>query len=190
MLENTKISIQRSCILAGLSRTSWYRQPKESWLNRNIRKRLREHAVERPSFGSPRMTILVQRAFGAINHKRVERIYGEEGLQLPRRPKRRRRGVQRPVPKIEPTAPGQRASMDFMHDVLADGRRIRLFTLVDDYSRECLAIEVDTSLSGQRVSRILEALRQADKLPSTIVCDNVLPIEVKFFGNKVTPGSQ
>jgi putative transposase len=62
--------------------------------------------------------------------------------------------------------------MDFMHDVLDDGRRIRLFTLVDDYSRECLAITVDTSLSGQWASRILEALRQADQLPSTIVCVN------------------
>lgn len=62
--------------------------------------------------------------------------------------------------------------MDFMHDVLANGRRIRLFNLVDDFSRECLFIEVDTSLTGQRVSRILEALRQVDKLPGTIVCDN------------------
>ena len=59
-----------------------------------------------------------------------------------------------------------------MHDVLADGRRIRIFTLVDDFSRECLALEVDISLSGQRVSRILEALRLADRLPGTIVCDN------------------
>jgi putative transposase len=129
-------------------------------------------ASERPAFGSPRLTILLQREFGHLNHKKVERLYAEEGLQLPRRPKRRRRGVSRPLPRIEPTAPGQRASMDFMHDVLADGRRIRLFTLVDDFSRECLAIEVDTSLSGQRVSRILEALRQVDRLPGTIVCDN------------------
>lgn len=172
MRKTTSISVKRSCALVGLSRTSWYRKRQESRLNKGIRKRLREIAAERPSFGSPRMTILMQREFGVINHKRVERIYGEEGLQLPRRPKRRRRGVQRPIPKIEPTAPGQRASMDFMHDVLADGRRIRLFTLVDDYSRECLAIEVDTSLSGQRISRLLEALRLADRLPGTIVCDN------------------
>jgi putative transposase len=93
-------------------------------------------------------------------------------LQLFRHPKRRRRGVSRPLPRIQQTAPGQRASIDFIHDVLADGRRIRLFTLGDDYSRDCLAIEVDTSLSGQRVSRILEALRPADGLPGTIVCEN------------------
>jgi putative transposase len=172
MLENTDINIKRSCALAGLSRASWYRQPLESNRNQRIRQRLRELAVERPAFGSPRLTVLVQREFGAVNHKRIERLYAEEGLQLPRRPKRRRRGISRPLPKVAPTAPGQRASMDFMHDVLADGRRIRLFTLVDDFSRECLAIEADTSLSGQRVSRILEALRVQDRLPGTLVCDN------------------
>lgn len=172
MLEHSEISIKRCCELAGLSRASWYRPAVESKQNGHIRRRLRQLAVERPAFGAPRLTILVQREFGAVNHKRVERLYAEEGLQLPRRPKRRRRGVSRPLPKVAPTAPLQRASMDFMHDVLADGRRIRLFNLVDDYSRECLAIEADTSLSGQRVSRILEALRRAGKLPGTIVCDN------------------
>lgn len=172
MLVNSEITVKRSCELVGLSRTAWYCPPQESYRNVAIRQRMRQIAGERPAFGSPRLTILLQREFGVLNHKRVERLYAEEGLQLPRRPKRRRRGVSRPLPRIEPTAPGQRASMDFMHDVLADGRRIRLFTLVDDYSRECLAIEVDTSLSGQRVSRILEALRLADHLPGTIVCDN------------------
>ena len=172
MLEHSEINSKRCCQLAGLSRSSWYRQPMESEKNQALRHRLRQLARERPIFGSPRMTILLQREFGVVNHKRVERLYAEEDLQLPRRPKRRRRGVSRPVPRIEATAPGQRGSMDFVHDVLADGRRIRVFTLVDDFSRECLALEVDTSLSGQRVSRILEALRQADRLPGTIVCDN------------------
>ena len=172
MLEHSEISIKRSCELAGFSRTSWYRKPVESKRNQAIRSRLRQLAAERPVFGTPRLTILLQREFGVVNHKRVERLYAEESLQLPRRPKRRRRGVSRPLPRVTPTAPGQRASMDFMHDVLADGRRIRLFNLVDDFSRECLAIEVDTSLSGQRISRILEALRQVDRLPGTIVCDN------------------
>ena len=172
MLEQSDITVKRACNLVNLSRTGWYRRPQETMLDQSIRNRLRELAHERPAFGSPRLTILLQREFGVLNHKKVERLYADEGLQLPRRPKQRRRGVNRPVPRIEPTAPGQRASMDFMHDVLADGRRIRIFTLVDDFSRESLAMEVDTSLSGQRVSRILEALRQADRLPGTIVCDN------------------
>lgn len=172
MLEHSDITIKRSCELVGLSRTGWYRPPQESALNGALRERMRDLAGERPAFGSPRLTILLQREFGDINHKRIERLYTEEGLQLPRRPKQRRRGVSRPVPRVEPTAPGQRGSMDFMHDMLADGRRFRLFNLVDDFSRESLVIEVDTSLSGQRVSRILEALRLADKLPGTLVCDH------------------
>jgi putative transposase len=172
MLENSNVTTKRSCQLVGLSRTGWYRPPQESTQNVQIRSRLRQLASERSAFGSPRLTILLRREFGAINHKRVERLYAEEDLQLPRRPKRRRRGVSRPLPRIEVIAPRQRGSMDFMHDVLADGRRFRLFNLVDDFSRRCLTIQADTSLNGQRVSRILEALRQADRLPGTIVCDN------------------
>ena len=147
MLEHSEINTKRSCQLAGLSRSSWYRQPVESAQNQAMRKRLRQLANERPIFGSPRMTTLLQREFGVVNHKRVERLYAEEGLQLPRRPKRRRRGVSRPVPRIEATAPGQRGSMDFVHDILADGRRIRVFTLVDDFSRECLALDKGVKLN-------------------------------------------
>ena len=62
--------------------------------------------------------------------------------------------------------------MNFVYDVLAAGRRMRLLRVVDDDSCECLALEVDTSLTGQRVSRVLEALRQVDKLSQTMVCDN------------------
>jgi putative transposase len=92
MLDNSEITVKRSCELVGLSRTGWYRPPKESTQILAIRHRLRQMASERPAFGSPRLTILLQREFGSLNHKRIERLYAEEGLQLPRRPKRRRRG--------------------------------------------------------------------------------------------------
>jgi putative transposase len=131
MLDKSAITTKRSCELVGLSRTGWYRPPQESKQNQAIRKRMRQLASERPVFGSPRLTILLQREFGAVNHKRIELLYAEEGLHLPRRPKRCRRGISRPVPRVEPTTPCQRASMDFVHDVLADGRRIRVLTLVD-----------------------------------------------------------
>lgn len=62
--------------------------------------------------------------------------------------------------------------MDFAHDMLADGRRIRIFAVVDDYSRQCLALEVDTSLSGQRISRVLAQVRESGRLPQVLVCDN------------------
>lgn len=167
-----KLSARRACRLVGLAEASWHYQPKPDPVAAQLRARLRTLAQQRPAFGSPRLTVLLQRELGVINHKRVERLYAEEGLQLPRRAKRRRRGVVRSLPTQAPTGPGQRGSMDFVHDVLADGRRIRLLTVADDYSRESLAIEVDTSLTGQRVARVLERLRQAGKLPSVLVCDN------------------
>lgn len=166
------LSARRACRLVGLAEASWYYRPAPNPAEAQLRARLRMLAQQRPAFGSPRLTVLLRRELGVINHKRVERLYAEEGLQLPRRAKRRRRGVLRSLPTQAPTAPGQRGSMDFVHDVLADGRRIRLLTVVDDYSRESLAIEVDTSLTGRRVARVLDALRQTGKLPPVMVCDN------------------
>ena len=153
------MSVRRACKAAGLSQAGWYYRPVESRLNSRLRVRMRELAKQRPAFGSPRLTVLLRREYGAVNHKRIERLYVDEGLQLPRRLKRRRRGVSRSTPATLPTAPRQRGSMDFAHDVLADGRRIRILVVVDDFSRECLAMEVDTSLSGQRVARVLERVR-------------------------------
>ena len=96
------------------------------------------------------MTVMIRREFGSVNHEGVERLYALQGLQLPRRPNRRRRGIQRVVPAELPTAPGQCGSMDFVHDILTDGRRFRVLVVVDDYSREFLALEVDASITGQR----------------------------------------
>lgn len=172
VIDRHHMSVRRACRLAGLSEASWYYRRKETAEQCRIRSRLRALAQQRPAFGSPRLTILLRREFGAINHKRVERLYAEEGLQLPRRVKRRRRGVQRVAPAVQPMAPCQRGSMDFIHDVLADGRRIRILSVVDDYSRECLALEVDTSITGQRVSRVLSQLKSRGKLPEVLVCDN------------------
>ena len=172
VIDQHGISARRACRIVGLSEASWYYQAKANPSNQAISTRLCELAGERPAFGSPRMTVMIRREFGVVNHKRVERLYNEEGLPLPRRPKRRRRGVQRVAPAETPTAAGQRGSMDFVHDVLADGRRIRVFVVVDDHSRECLALEVDTSLTGQRVSRVLDRLRDEGRLPQTLVCDN------------------
>ena len=88
-----------------------------------------------------------------------------------RRRKRKRVAVVR-IPIVPPTAPNQRWSMDFVSDALADGRKIRALTIVDAYTRECPAIEVDHSLPGARVAEVLERLRTTRGLPTTIVCDN------------------
>ena len=100
------------------------------------------------------------------------RLYAEEGLQLPKRRKKLRLSFSRVMPIKVPTGPMQRWSMDFIHDSLRDGRQFRALTVVDDFSRECPAITVDTSISGQRVPRVLEELAEVTGLPEVIVIDN------------------
>jgi len=165
-------SYRRSCELASLNRSTYYYCAKENPDELVIRKRLRELALQRPRFGSPRLTVLIRREFGAINHKRVERIYKEEKLQVPVRRKRYRRGTIRSVPLLVPSQANERWSLDMMSDSLADGRRFRMLNIVDDFSRECVSIEVDTSLPGARVVRVLERLSEFRPLPKTIVTDN------------------
>ena len=137
-----------------------------------VRGLIRELARLRPRFGSPRLSALVRRELGPVNHQRVERIYAQEGLQLPRRRQGRRRGVGRAVPLAALTGPNQRWSMDFVQDSTVGGRRIRALTIVDQFTRECPAIEVDTSITGQRVVRVLDRLRETHGLPQALVVDN------------------
>ncbi len=136
-----------------------------------LRKRLKELAQKRRKFGSPRLHDLLKREGLVINHKRTERIYKEEGLSLRRRKRRRKASVIRIKPDV-PVAPNQKWSMDFVHDQLAGGRRIRCLTIIDDYTRECLAIEVDTSINGMRVGRVLDRLAMQRGLPGAITVDN------------------
>jgi putative transposase len=106
-----------------------------------------------------------------INHKRTERIYHEEGLAL--RKKRRRKGAAGSrVILPSPTQVNERWSMDFVTDSIVTGRHFRALAIVDDYSRECPAIEVDTSLGGKRVVAILERLAEIRGLPQVITMDN------------------
>lgn len=136
-----------------------------------LRRRLRELAAERPRYGYQRLWALLRREGWEVNHKRVYRLYVEEGLKLRKRRRRSRAQVER-VPLSLPTQAGERYSMDFMRDTLADGRVFRTLNVVDDYTRECLAIEVDTSLPGARVVRVLERLAAAGRRPLHIVVDN------------------
>jgi putative transposase len=136
-----------------------------------VRERLKHLAHEHPRWGYRFLGVLLRREGIVINHKRVLRLYREEGLKL--RPKRRKKVVS--VQRVEPpvtTGINQRWSMDFVSDSLSCGRRFRALTIVDCHSRECLALEVDTSLSGERVVRVLERLREARGLPQVIQTDN------------------
>src|SRR5882672_11612385 len=107
----------------------------------------------------------------AINHKLVYRLYREEGLVVRRRVRKRIAAARRQQLDA-PTKPDQRWSMDFVSDALADGRVFRTLNIIDDFSRECVAIEVDISLGGERVVRVLERLNEQRGLPERIVMDN------------------
>jgi putative transposase len=136
-----------------------------------LRQRLKALAAERRRFGYRRLGVLLRREGWAVNHKRVYRLYRQEDLQVRRR-LRKRTASQARIPLALPGGPNERWSMDFMTDSLATGRRFRTLNVVDDYTRECLRIEVDTSLGGQRVARVLEELREQRGGPKVIVVDH------------------
>ncbi len=136
-----------------------------------LRRRLRELAAAYPRYGYWRLYRKLRREGVKVNHKRVYRLYREEGLAVRKRP--RKRLARARVPASVPMQPNERWSMDFVSDSLANGRKFRLFNVVDDCTREALVMEVETSISGQRVARWLDeeaAIRGA--YPGTIVCDN------------------
>jgi len=128
-------------------------------------------AARRPRFGYRRLTILLRREGWVANHKRVYRVYRQEGLAV-RRKRRKKLAAGARVVLPLPVRPNERWSMDFMGDTLASGRTFRTLNIVDDASRECLAIEVDTSLSGCRVTRVLDRIAATRPLPVMIVSDN------------------
>lgn len=165
------MSQRRACRLIGAQRRTMRYQRRTRRDEFQVRERLRALAAERPRWGYRRLHILLQRELGTINHKRVQRLYRLEGLAIRRRPRKR---VAR-TPRGAPTTtwrPGEAWAMDFMQDVLADGRRFRTLNVLDTVTRECLAIEVDTSLSGQRVVRVLDQLIRWHGTPKRITLDN------------------
>lgn len=164
------LSVRKACLLVDISRTAYgYHPCRED--DSKLRQRLKELAAQRKRFGSPRLHILLKREGLVINHKRTERIYTEEGLAL--RKKRRRKGAAGiRIPIAAPERPNQKWSMDFVTDSLVTGRRFRALTIVDDYTRECPALEVDTSLGGRRVVSVLERLGEMRGLPEVITVDN------------------
>ena len=165
------MSERHACWLIGLARSTRRYCAHPAMRNETLRKRLHELAEQRPRFGSPRLHALLLREGFIVNHKRTERIYRQEGLSLRRR--RRRRLVRiGSGPRDAPTGRNQRWSLDFVSDASATGQTIRVLTVVDDYTRECLATEVDTSLSGLRVVRTLNRIMAERGRPQGIVLDN------------------
>ena len=157
--------------MSGLSRSTC-RYRGKALDDGELRSKLRELAHEHRRFGTPRLTVLLRREGFTDNHKRIERVYREEGLQVKRR-KRKRTCRSTRLRKIDhPRRANERWSMDFVHDFLEGGRRLRCLTIVDDFTRECPHIEVATSISGDRVARVLDYLAWSRGLPEEIVVDN------------------
>jgi len=164
------LGVTRACGLVAISR-SLYRYRSRRADGAALRARIEELAAHKRRYGYRRIHILLKREGWRINRKRTYRIYREAGLAVRRR-KRKRIGLveRRPLPK--PLAPNISWSMDFVADGLADGRKLRCLTIVDDWSRECLAIEVDTSLTGRLVVAVLDRLADLRGLPRSITVDH------------------
>ena len=141
-----------------------------------LRERLKELARVRRRFGYRRLHVFLRREGHEVNHKRLFRIYREERLHVLSRCGRKR-AIGTRSPMLLQVMPNQRWSLDFVSDQLTDGRRFRIMTVVDDCTRECLALIADTSLSGARVARELATLFDARGKPMTVVSDNVLARE-------------
>ena len=137
----------------------------------DIRGRLRVLAGERRRFGYRRLGILLEREGIVMNKKKLFRLYSDEGLSVRRR-RGRKRATGTRAPMATPQGPNQRWSLDFVSDVLSWGRRFRVLAVVDDFTREALALVVDSSIPGGRVVRELEALIAWRGTPLMIVSDN------------------
>jgi len=159
---------RRACRLLMLPVSSYRYKPRQS--DDELRERLIALAREKPRFGYRRLHVLLEREGELVNHKRVHRIYREAGLALRR--KKRKHCVRVSAPLGVYTAANQEWALDFVHDVVASGRSIRVLNVIDAYTRESLAMEVDTSFAGLRVTRVLDEIIAKRGLPQAIRCDN------------------
>lgn len=170
MRESTTISERRACLLVGLSRTVLHYDSKEQPENEQLQARLVELAGERRRFGYRRLHALVRREGVQVNHKRIYRLYSDAGLSVRRRKKRHGVAVERQTLEL-PSATNQVWSMDFVSDALASGRRIKVLTIVDDFSKEAIDLAVDFGISGHYVTRVLDQAARFRGYPKAIRTD-------------------
>ena len=166
-----KLSTRRSCKALGFARSSMTYEPRRAQPP-GLVERMKALATQRPRFGYRRLHTLLAREGFKVNHKRVYRLYRLEGLSVRKKARRKLAGhVERTV-LPPPTQPNERWSMDFMRDRFGESRKFRTFNLVDEFSRECPAIEVDTSIRTARVIRVLDTVVDERGLPDEILIDN------------------
>ena len=185
LLKSRQVSERRACRVLGFSRSAAWR-PLQGRNDDDLRVQLKTLAERYPKYGCPTLHDMLRTAGQVVNHKRTFRLYSEEGLQV--RTKRRKKLYRPRVPMSVPTGINERWSVDFVSDQLANGRRFRVFNVVDDYSRECVLQVVDFAISGERLVRELDRLAEQRKLPERIVMDNgpELTSKAMFFWSKRT----
>jgi putative transposase len=144
-----------------------------------LKQKLIELAHEKPRYGYRRLCVLLKREGETVNHKRVFRVYRAAGLCVKRR--QRRRLIRAGLPQTASTAPNQQWAIDFVHDRLASGRTIRVLTAVDTFTRECLALEVDSCLPSPRVTRALDRIIFERGRPESIRMDNGAELTSRHF---------
>jgi putative transposase len=164
------VSERRACDVLRVDRSTVRYQSRRGD-DADLREAIKRVSRERRRFGYRRIHVMVEREGHKVNHKKLRRIYAEEKLQVRRRGGRKRAlGTRRPM--VLPDGANQRWSLDFVSDAFTDGRRFRILAVVDDYTRENLALVADTSLSGLRVTRELDRMIAERGFSGTIVSDN------------------
>lgn len=177
-VQGTAGSERRACHWLGFHRSAVRYRPRRRD-DRRLRQRLRELAAEHPRWGCPMLAWQLRQEGIPDNHKRIRRLYRAEGLAVRRRRKTKLASVR--VPLAAPTKPNEQWAMDFVQDTLATGHTFRTLTLVDIFTRESLAIEVDVSLGADRVVRVLEQLAGTRGRPRSIVVDNGPEFQSRAF---------
>ena len=171
-------SERRACGLLEMAVSS-YRYRSRGRGDEELRSKLVALAGEKPRFGYRRLHVLLRQGGERVNHKRVWRVYREAGLCVKR--KKRKRLVRTGSAAQVLNRRNQEWALDFVHDVLATGQRVRVLSVLDAYTRECLALEVDTSFASRRVTRVLERLIAERGRPESLRCDNGPELTSRHF---------
>jgi putative transposase len=169
--ERYRVGIRRACWLVGLARSSWYHRSRRRD-DAPLRKRIQEIAEVRIRYGIWRIYVLLRREGWRVNHKRVHRLYKALRLNLRRKPPRRSKAAAHRLERLVAQRANACWSLGFVDDALFDGRRFRALSAVDNFTEECLAIEVAVQLRSEDVVRVMERLRLQRGLPARIQTDN------------------